>query len=90
MSNIFVKQNDIPIDIESVYNEHEASKDFKPSFWYWNRRYYLSDFTQLHNNPWINDDYPEHIHAIQADEYRSPLFLEVTDDGKLNVYKEAA
>ena len=32
------------IPIETVPDEHEGSRDFKPSFWFGNRRHYLSSF----------------------------------------------
>ena len=40
----FVKQNTDPILIETIEDEHEASRDFQPSFWWNNHRYYLDDF----------------------------------------------
>ena len=60
----FIKQNSEPVPIECVEDEHEESRDFQPSFWWNNRRYFLDDFTRCHNNPWIGyTKYPEHIHA---------------------------
>lgn len=84
----YIKLNDEPIDIEYVEDEHDTSRDFTPSFWYWNKRYYIGDFIRVHNNPWINDDFPENIHGIESENYYNPIFIEVIDGEQVNVYKE--
>lgn len=88
----FVKLNDEPVKIECVEDEHEAANDFKPSFWWWNRRYFLENFTRTHGSPWmgtwIDDPYPEHIHAMEADNYYRPLFIELIGDEFVNIYEE--
>ena len=85
----YKKLNDEPIEIEYVEDEHDENKDFAPSFWYWNRRYYLEDFTRVHNNPWIYDDFPENIHGMDSINYYNPIFIEIIDGGDaVNVYKE--
>ena len=88
----FVKLNDEPIEIEYVEDEHDESRDFQPSFWWWNQRYYLDDFIRIHNNPWVSpvyDEYPEYIHAYESNNYHNPLYIEITDDGDyVNVYEE--
>ena len=90
----FVKLNDEPIEIEFVEDEHEEDRDFEPSFWWWNRRYYLDDFVRVHNNPWLgtntHDEFPEHIHGMQSNEWYKPLFIELVDnsDEFVNVYEE--
>ena len=90
----YVKLNEEPIEIECVPDEHEEENDFKPSFWFWNRRYFLENFIRVHNNPWLGtnayDYYPEYIHGLQADEYYRPLFIELVDgrDEYVNVYEE--
>ena len=87
----YVKQNEDWIEIEYVEDEHDAEKDFQPSFWWNNRRYYLDDFIRCHNNPWISDNFPEHIHAYEANEYYHPLFIGIADSGDcLNVYEEVS
>lgn len=63
------------VPVEYVEDEHDESRDFQPSFWYWNRRYYLEDFVRVHGNPWIYDDYPEEVQGMEADEYYHPLFI---------------
>ena len=86
---VFVKLNDEPIPIEYVEDEHEESRDFQPSFWWYNRRYYLDDFIRCHNNPWYPGyGIPDHIHGVEADNYRSPLFIELIGDDAVNVYRE--
>ena len=89
----FVKINDEPIEIERVEDEHEESRDFDPSFWFYNKRYYLSDFIRVHDNPWMTfggalDEWPEYIHGVQSDEYYHPLFIELIGDEAVNVYEE--
>ena len=85
----FIKQNSEPVPIECVEDEHEESRDFQPSFWWNNRRYFLDDFTRCHNNPWLGyTEYPEHIHAFESDNYHDPLFIELLNDEELNIYLE--
>ena len=85
----FIKLNDEPIEIEYVEDEHQEERDFTPSFWFNNRRYYLDDFMRTHNNPWIADTYPENIHGYESDEYYNPLYIELIGDEAVNVYKNA-
>lgn len=88
-SFIFVKQNKDPIPIESVPDEHEEAYDFVPSFWWNNRRYFLQDFIRCHNNPWIGSvEFPEYIHAYEADQYVNPLSIELIGDEHINIYEE--
>lgn len=84
----FKKLNETPIPIETVPDEHEAANDYKPSFWFYNKRYFLEDFVHTHNNPWISGDFPEHIHGMEAENYHNPLFIELIGDEALNVYEE--
>lgn len=87
----YVKQNEDWIEIEYVEDEHDEERDFQPSFWWNNRRYYLDDFLRCHNNPWVSDNFPEYIHGYEANEYYHPLFIEIADSGDcLNVYEEVA
>ena len=84
----YVKMNGEPIEVEYVEDEHEEANDFKPSFWYGNRRYFLDNFIRCHNNPWSSDNFPEHIHGYEADEYYHPIFIElVGGDQAVNVYE---
>lgn len=85
----YIKLNNKPIAIEYVEDEHEASRDFEPSFWWWNRRYYLSDFIRCHNNPWLGENYPAEIHAVECGNYYNPLFISLTEDGEgVYIYEE--
>lgn len=43
----FIKQNSKPVPIECVEDEHEESRDFQPSFWWNNRRYFLDDLPDV-------------------------------------------
>lgn len=85
----FVKQNTEPIPIEYVEDEHEESRDFTPSFWWWNHRYYLEDFIRCHNNPWLGYvEFPEFIHGYEDNNYYDPLYIEILDDKEVNIYLE--
>ena len=84
----YTKQNEDWIEIEYVEDEHDEERDFQPSFWWNNRRYYLDDFLRCHNNPWVSDNFPEYIHGYEVNEYYRPLFIEIADSGDcLNVYE---
>lgn len=87
---MFNKLNEDWIAIEYVEDEHDENRDFEPSFWFENRRYFLNDFVRCHNNPFIGcADFPEYIHAYEANEYYNPLFIELDDSGEcVNVYRE--
>lgn len=85
----FARLNEEPIAIERVEDEHEAARDYTPSFWWWNRRYYLEDFTHVHNNPFMGvSEYPEYIHMIEAEKYVRPLLIELVGNTAVNVYEE--
>ena len=90
----FKKLNDESIEIESILDEHDEANDYEPSFWFDNKRWYLSDFIRVHNNPWLSlDDFPDYIHGMLNDGswrmYERPLFVELCDDGEhVNVYEE--
>lgn len=83
------KLNIEPLTIEYIEDKHDETRDFQASFWFENRRYYLSDFIRCHNNPWISDNYPEYIHAFEADNYINPLYISVDESGDfLDVYRD--
>ena len=85
----FIKQNEEPVPIECVEDEHEEARDFQPSFWWNNRRYYLDNFVRCHNNSWLGPvEYPEHIYAYEADQYVNPIFIELVDGEHINIYEE--
>ncbi len=88
----FVKQNTDPILIETIEDEHEASRDFQPSFWWNNHRYYLDDFIRCQNNPWISpgSELPEHIHGFESNCFVNPLFIELIGDSAINIYLETS
>lgn len=87
----YIKLNSEPIEIEHVEDEHDSSKDFEPSFWVRNKRYYIDDFLRCHNNAWITDTFPEYIHGIEAEEYYDPLYIEIVDGGNaVNAYEYKA
>lgn len=85
----YVKINTEPIEIEYVEDEHNENRDFEPSFWCNNRRYYLTDFTRIHDNPFIcGDNFPDYIHGIENETYYRPLFIElINNDTAVNAYE---
>lgn len=83
----YVKMNNEPIEIEYVEDEHDETKDFEPSFWYYNRRYYMADFIRCHNNPWVWDNFPAHIHGYEAENYYHPIYIELIGSDAVNVYE---
>lgn len=86
----FKKISREPIPVELVEDEHEAENDFKPSFWFNNRRYFLENFIRTHNTPWLGafEKFPEYIHAVEAESYFHPLYIELIGDVAVNVYEE--
>lgn len=83
----YKRLNDEPLEIEYVEDEHQEENDFKPSFWFNNKRYFIDDFTRTHDNPWVGGDWPEFIHAFESEEYYHPLYIELIGDCVVNVYE---
>ncbi len=88
MKTAFIKQNDELLPIEVVPDEHDESRDFEPSFWFYNRRYFLNDFIRVHNNPWISDNFPEFLCGMEPENYTNPIFIELVGSAFINVYEE--
>lgn len=87
MKYTFVKQNDEPIDIEYFEDTEDESLTIRPGFVWNGCRYYLDQFIRCHNNPWILDTFPEHIHAMQlVDVDYEPLFIELVGSENVNIY----
>ena len=85
---VFVKQNDLPLLIERVEDEHEEEMDYRPSFWWWNRRYHLeTDFEPVQRSVY-DDGIPESITLVESGQYADPMFLELPDEEHVNIYKE--
>lgn len=83
----YIQQNVEPIEIEYVEDEHDEEKDFQPSFWFENQRYYLDDFTRTHNSPFVSGDFPEYIHGFESESYYHPLYIELIADTHVNVFR---
>ena len=83
----YVRVNEEPIEIEYVLDEHEEENDFKPSFWWNNRRYFLENFIRTHNNPWVSGEWPDYIHGYEAESYWNPVFIELIGDEAVNIYE---
>ena len=86
----YVKLNRVPIKLyESRRRENMKFTEETQTYFNWkNKRYYLQDFTRTHNNPWVHDIFPEHIHGMQTNEYYNPLFVELIEDTHVNIYQE--
>ena len=77
------KLNNKPLPIEYLPDEHDDAKDFEPSFWWNNRRYYVCEFIRCHNNPWMGcSEFPKFIHGMEADEYIRPLFIQLVGENE--------
>ena len=87
MKDTFVKQNYEPVAIEYFEDTEDESLTIRPGFVWNDCRYYLDQFMRCHNNPWILDTFPEHIHAMQCDQYYEPLFLELVGSDYVNIYQ---
>lgn len=80
----FLKMNAEPIPVEFIADEDNKERDLEPSFWFDNRRYYLGDFIRAKSI-----FYPDYIHALEAEEYYNPLFLEMVGYSEaVNIYME--
>lgn len=87
MKDTFVKQNDEPIAIEYFVDTEDECLDIRTGFVWNDCRYYLDQFMRCHDNPWILDTFPDHIHAMQCDQYYEPLFLEFVGGDYINIYQ---
>ena len=87
MKDTFVKQNDEPVAIEYFEDTEDESLTVRPGFVWNDCRYYLDQFVRCHNNPWVLDTFPKHIHAMQYDQYYEPLFLEIIGGDYVNIYQ---
>ena len=87
MKDTFVKQNYEPVVIEYFEDKEDESLTIRPGFVWNDCRYYLDQFMRCHDNPWVLDTFPEHIHAMQYDQYYEPLFLEFVGGDYVNIYQ---
>ncbi len=87
----YVKLNNEPIEIEYLPNERDERLDYAPSFFALKRRYFLRDFVRVHNNPWLGENYPAEVQAVECGNYYDPLFIALTDDGSgVYIFEEVA
>ena len=87
MKDTFEKQNYEPVAIEYFEDTEDESLTIRPGFVWNDCRYYLDQFVRCHDNPWVLDTFPEHIHAMQYDQYYEPLFLEFVGGVYVNIYQ---
>ena len=81
----YEKLNVEPLGID--YEANEDNDDIMEYFMWGGEKHYLCDFIRTHNNPWTGKmDVPDYIHGYEADNYWNPLFVELLDDGGLNLY----
>ena len=87
---MFVKENETPIPIEKVEDEHLEERDYLPSFWWNNRRLFPEeDFEPVRRTGY--EEIPENITMVESDNWADPMYLEVVDvDGEkhVNIFKE--
>ena len=83
----YIKQNDEPIIIEQVLDKHKSTNNYKSSFCFNNKRYYMEDFHPVRNNI-IFGEFPGFIHMMESEIYARPIFLELIGNTHINVYKE--
>ena len=87
----YVKLNEEPIEIENIEVEETENENlvFEEGFEWDGRNYFLSDFIRTHNNPYIGGikDCPDYIHGYWANDYWSPLFIEIVNGEAVNVYE---
>lgn len=86
--NNYIKLNAEPLIIE--YIERDETHDFEPAFIWDGNRYFINDFTRIHNNPWIGGTWPDYIHGVETNNYYNPLFIEIVSSDCLNIYQETS
>ncbi len=78
------KVNDQPIKVDF------SLKDGLPSFWWNNTRHFMEDFIRCHNNPYFPGQWPDFVHAYEAESNNHPLFIEMVEGDCVNIWEEAA
>lgn len=87
MAYVFKKENTKPVPIEHVEDEHLEERDYLPSFWWNNRRYFPEeDFEPVRRTGY--DEIPENITMVESNNWTDPMYLEFPDKEHVNIYKE--
>lgn len=86
MSFVKVNYRRIPIKYRRHVSDY-GETDFEPCFMFEHNWHWMKDFIRCHDNPWVSDVYPKHIHGMENDGL-FPLFIELIGDEYVNVYRE--
>lgn len=60
----------------------EEDRESVPGFFYHKEFHPLCDFVRCHNNGWVTDRFPEHIHGFNSDNIWNPLYIELDECGE--------
>lgn len=56
-------------------------KEGEPYIVYRCKNYYLNEVMRVHNNPWIQDVFPEYIHGLMTyNAYGSNLYIQIKNE----------
>ena len=84
------------VPLERVEDEHDESRDYEPSFWYNNRRYYIDDFapynvfeTDIFNywDMFSEESYPMILNDGSRESYEHPFIIDIDGD-RVNIIEE--
>lgn len=76
---IEVVYHEIPDEMKEYTHEEDW---WQPCFDFNEKRYWLSEFTRCHNNPWGNLNVPDYIHGYETMNYFDPLFISINDSSE--------
>ena len=84
------------VPLEHVEDEHDESRDYEPSFWYNNQRYYIDDFAPYDvfetdvSNYWDMfgvESYPMILNDGSRESYERPFIIDIDGD-RVNIIEE--
>jgi hypothetical protein len=65
-------------DLKEYLNPEEY---IQPYIEFENETHWLTDFIETHNNPWVNNNYPDFIHGYNIVSIFRPMFIEISESG---------
>ena len=82
----FIKLNKDPINVEYTL---DPNRPLEPTFRWEGKRYYLSEFLSVNNNPWIgNTSYPKYINGVEIGNHHNPVMIEIVSNYSVNIYEQ--
>lgn len=82
----FIKLNKDPINVEYTL---DPNRPLEPTFRWEGKRYYLSEFLSVHNNPWIGTtSYPKYINGVEIGNHHNPVMIEIVSNYSVNIYEQ--